>query len=34
MPKYYEKNGERTIIRPDSSYDKTYKAKSCGKFNS
>ena len=32
MPKYYEKNGERTIIRPDYSYDKTYKAKSCGKF--
>ncbi len=32
MPKYYEKNGERTIIRPDSSYDKSYKPKSCGKF--
>ncbi len=34
MPKTYEKNGDRTIIRPDYSYDKSYKAKSCGKFKS
>jgi hypothetical protein len=32
MPKTYEKNGDRTIIRPDYSYDKSYKAKSCGNF--
>jgi hypothetical protein len=34
MPKTYEKNGDRTIVRPDYSYDKSYKAKSCGKFKS
>ena len=30
MPKNYERNGDRTIVRPDYSYDKSYKAKSCG----
>jgi hypothetical protein len=33
MPESYEKNGSRTIVRPDYSFDKSYKAKPCRNFN-
>ena len=32
MPKTYEKNGDRVIIRPDYNYSINLKTKSCGKF--
>lgn len=29
MPVYYETNGDRTIVRPDYSFDPGFKAKTC-----